>query len=91
MLPTFSPATGLLAELDLLRIEVADSIAHLRLNRPAQALAAARELVALDPDNRRSQRFLLGAQRAARATTPDARIAAIDALPLLVSRQPLRQ
>jgi hypothetical protein len=63
----------------------------LRLNRPGQALREARALVALDPRAPRSQRFLDGAQRAARATSPDARIAAIDALPLLTSRQPLRQ
>ena len=63
----------------------------LRLNRPGQALAMARELFTLDPADVRSQRFLQGARRAARAASPDARIAAIDALPLLISRQPLRQ
>jgi hypothetical protein len=51
----------------------------------------ARELLTLDPADVRSRRFLQGAQRAARAASPDARIAAIDALPLLTSRQPLRQ
>jgi enoyl-CoA hydratase/carnithine racemase len=30
----FTPATGLLASLDLLRIEIADSVAHVQLNRP---------------------------------------------------------
>jgi hypothetical protein len=63
----------------------------LRLNRPGQALREARELVALDPRDPRSRRFLEGAQRAIRAKSPDERIAAIDALPLLISRQPLRQ
>jgi len=46
MLPTFAPATGLLAGLDLLRIEVADTIAHLRLNRPAKRNAVNDTLVA---------------------------------------------
>ena len=36
MPPAFVPATGLLGSLDLLRIEVADSVAHVRLNRPAK-------------------------------------------------------
>jgi enoyl-CoA hydratase/carnithine racemase len=46
MLPTFTPASGLLAELDLLRIELADAIAHVRLNRPAKRNAVNDTLVA---------------------------------------------
>jgi enoyl-CoA hydratase/carnithine racemase len=34
MLPAFTPATGLLAHLTLLRVEVAGPVVHLRLNRP---------------------------------------------------------
>jgi len=36
MATTFQPATGLLAGLDLLAIEIGDTIAHVRLNRPAK-------------------------------------------------------
>jgi enoyl-CoA hydratase/carnithine racemase len=43
---TFTPATGLLAGLDLLRIEVADTVAHVRLNRPAKRNAINDTLVA---------------------------------------------
>jgi (methylthio)acryloyl-CoA hydratase len=32
----FKPADGLLGSLDLLRIEIADAVAHVRLNRPAK-------------------------------------------------------
>ncbi len=46
MLPTFTPAAGLLAGLDLLRIELADTIVHLRLNRPAKRNAVNDTLVA---------------------------------------------
>jgi enoyl-CoA hydratase/carnithine racemase len=42
----FSPARGLLAGLDLLRIEVADAVAHVRLNRPAKRNAVNDTLVA---------------------------------------------
>jgi len=42
----FTPADGLLAQLDLLRIEVADAVAHLRLNRPAKRNAINDTLVA---------------------------------------------
>jgi (methylthio)acryloyl-CoA hydratase len=42
----FAPAAGLLAELDLLRIELADGVAHLRLNRPAKRNAINDTLVA---------------------------------------------
>lgn len=42
----FAPATGLLAGLDLLWIEVADSVAHVRLNRPAKRNALNDALVA---------------------------------------------
>jgi|SRR5438132_2128865 len=41
-----SPATGLLATLDLLRIESAGSICHVRLNRPAKRNAISDTLVA---------------------------------------------
>ncbi|WP_119289149.1 crotonase/enoyl-CoA hydratase family protein [Azohydromonas sediminis] len=34
MTPSFTPATGVLAALDLLRIEIAGAVAHLRLMRP---------------------------------------------------------
>ena len=43
---TFTPATGLLASLDLLRIELADCVAHVRLNRPAKRNAVNDALVA---------------------------------------------
>jgi enoyl-CoA hydratase/carnithine racemase len=36
MSPAFQPATGTLAGLDLLAIEVGETIAHVRLNRPAK-------------------------------------------------------
>ena len=42
----FTPATGALAALDLLRIEVADAVAHIRLNRPAKRNAVNDTLVA---------------------------------------------
>ncbi len=41
----FHPATGLLASLDLLRIEVAGAVAHVRLNRPAKRNAVNDALV----------------------------------------------
>lgn len=43
---TFTPATGLLASLELLRIELADCVAHVRLNRPAKRNAVNDALVA---------------------------------------------
>ena len=46
MLPSFVPATGLLATLDLLRIETAGAVAHLRLMRPAKRNALNDALVA---------------------------------------------
>lgn len=42
----FQPATGLLAGLDLLAIEIAEPIAHVRLNRPAKRNAVNDTLVA---------------------------------------------
>jgi (methylthio)acryloyl-CoA hydratase len=42
----FQPATGLLAELHLLRIEIAGPVAHVRLNRPAKRNAINDTLVA---------------------------------------------
>ncbi|MGE0673412.1 MAG: crotonase/enoyl-CoA hydratase family protein [Methylibium sp.] len=42
----FTPAAGLLADLDLLRIELADAVAHVRLNRPAKRNAVNDTLVA---------------------------------------------
>jgi len=63
----------------------------LRLDRPLQALAQARQLVALDPEDPRSRTFARAVGEVSRATSPDARIAAINALPLLTSRQPLRE
>ena len=42
----FAPVTGLLAGLDLLRIELADGVAHIRLNRPAKRNAVNDALVA---------------------------------------------
>ena len=42
----FTPATGLLAGLDLQRIEIAGAVAHLRLNRPAKRNAVNDALVA---------------------------------------------
>lgn len=46
MIPEFTPATGLLAELPLLRIETAGPIVHLRLNRPAKRNAINDALIA---------------------------------------------
>ena len=46
MSATFSAATGLLAQLDLLRIEQRGAVAHLRLNRPAKRNAISDALVA---------------------------------------------
>lgn len=46
MSSTFAPAVGLLASLDLLRIELGDGIAHVRLNRPAKRNAINDTLVA---------------------------------------------
>jgi (methylthio)acryloyl-CoA hydratase len=43
---TFTAATGLLASLDLLRIELAACVAHVRLNRPAKRNAVNDALVA---------------------------------------------
>jgi enoyl-CoA hydratase/carnithine racemase len=45
MTPAFQPATGLLAGLDLLAIEIAEPIAHVRLNRPAKRNAVNDALV----------------------------------------------
>jgi enoyl-CoA hydratase/carnithine racemase len=45
-LPSFIPAVGPLAALDLLRIETAGAIAHLRLNRPAKRNAINDALIA---------------------------------------------
>jgi enoyl-CoA hydratase/carnithine racemase len=42
----FAPATGLLAGLDLLRIDVAGDVAHVRLNRPAKRNAVNDALMA---------------------------------------------
>jgi (methylthio)acryloyl-CoA hydratase len=46
MSPYFVPVTGLLANLDLLRIEVGEAVAHVRLNRPAKRNAINDTLVA---------------------------------------------
>ena len=45
MSPAFQPATGLLAGLDLLAIEIAEPIAHVKLNRPAKRNAVNDTLV----------------------------------------------
>jgi (methylthio)acryloyl-CoA hydratase len=42
----FTPATGLLAELNLLRVEVAGAVLHVRLNRPAKRNAVNDTLIA---------------------------------------------
>ena len=42
----FTPATGLLATLDLLRIEHSDAVTHLRLMRPAKRNAINDALIA---------------------------------------------
>ena len=42
----FTPATGVLASLDLLRIDVAGAVVHVRLNRPAKRNAVNDALVA---------------------------------------------
>jgi len=46
MTPTFVPAAGLLADLPLLRVGIAGSIAHVRLNRPAKRNAISDTLIA---------------------------------------------
>jgi enoyl-CoA hydratase/carnithine racemase len=46
MSPYFVPVTGLLANLDLLRIEIGEAVAHVRLNRPAKRNAINDTLVA---------------------------------------------
>ena len=46
MTPEFTPAIGLLAELDLLSIGVAGRVAHVRLNRPAKRNALNDALIA---------------------------------------------
>jgi hypothetical protein len=63
----------------------------LRLDRPLHALAKAGELVELDPEDERSQVFSRAVLDFSRADSPDAGIAVINGLPLLTSRQPLRQ
>jgi enoyl-CoA hydratase/carnithine racemase len=45
MIPTFTPATGVLAELSLLRVETAGPVAHVRLNRPAKRNAISDTLI----------------------------------------------
>ena len=45
-LPSFQPATGLLASLDLLRVELAAPLAHVRLMRPAKRNAINDALIA---------------------------------------------
>jgi enoyl-CoA hydratase/carnithine racemase len=45
MQPDFTPATGLLAELDLLRVESAGPVLHLRLMRPAKRNAISDPLI----------------------------------------------
>ena len=44
-LPTFTPATGLLTQLDLLSVSHAGAIAHVRLNRPAKRNALSDTLI----------------------------------------------
>ncbi len=46
MTPTFTPASGLLASMDLLVISLAGAVAHVRLNRPAKRNAINDTLVA---------------------------------------------
>jgi enoyl-CoA hydratase/carnithine racemase len=45
MTPTFTPASGLLATLNLLRIELGATVAHVRLNRPAKRNAISDTLI----------------------------------------------
>ena len=45
MTETFQPASGLLATLALLRIEVSGPVLHVRLNRPAKRNAISDELI----------------------------------------------
>ncbi|MFO1337762.1 MAG: crotonase/enoyl-CoA hydratase family protein [Burkholderiaceae bacterium] len=45
MSDAFQPATGLLAQLDLLRIELSGAVAHVRLNRPAKRNAISDTLI----------------------------------------------
>src|SRR4028119_1255502 len=46
MRPTFTPAGGLLGALPLLRIETAEALVHVRLNRPAKRNAINDALIA---------------------------------------------
>jgi enoyl-CoA hydratase/carnithine racemase len=46
MTPTFTPASGLLAELSILQIGIAGAVAHVRLNRPAKRNAISDTLIA---------------------------------------------
>src|SRR5215216_7165029 len=46
MTPAFSPASGLLAQLPLLRIGTAGALAHVRLDRAAKRNAISDELIA---------------------------------------------
>lgn len=61
------------------------------LGRIPQAHEIARGLLELDPDDPRSRAFAAAVAGVAAAPDVDARNARIDALPLLASRQPLRQ
>lgn len=45
MSPEFSPSTGLLGQLALLKVELAGPVAHVRLNRPAKRNAISDELI----------------------------------------------
>ena len=46
MSTSFEPATGLLAQLNLLRIETSGAVVHIRLNRPAKRNSVSDELLA---------------------------------------------
>jgi hypothetical protein len=48
-------------------------------------------LLAIDPDDERAKRFSRAVAAVSRATSPEARIAVVNVLPLRTSRQPLRQ
>jgi DNA-binding transcriptional regulator/RsmH inhibitor MraZ len=65
--------------------------ALLHLGRVEEAARFAQQLVELDPDDPRSRRFERAVRVVASDPRPDARNRVLAALPLLASRQPLRQ
>jgi hypothetical protein len=89
---TASDATARARALETHGLGYALAGARLRAAAPGPAPpGAARVLLAIDPDDERAKRFSRAVAAVSRATSPEARIAVINVLPLLTSRQPLRQ